>query len=69
MLNAGNAGRVSLQILTDFAPRTAYAFVAFTGFVEVSASAWWGFGLWRVMNRTASCEQTPAPKLVTIQSA
>jgi hypothetical protein len=50
LLNVGNAGRVTLQILTDFIPRVAYPLVGFTGFLELTALAWWGVGLWRVMN-------------------
>ncbi|MGE5724916.1 MAG: NnrS family protein [Acidobacteriota bacterium] len=50
LLNLGCAGRVGLQILTDFAPRVAYPLIGMTGFIEVTALAWWGIGLWRVMN-------------------
>lgn len=50
LLNAGCAGRVILEILTDLAPRVAYPLIGFTGFVELGALAWWGIGLWRVMN-------------------
>jgi hypothetical protein len=50
LINAGCAGRVGLQILTDFAPSIAYSLVGLTGFIEVVALAWWGVGLWRVMN-------------------
>lgn len=67
LLNVGNAGRVVLQILTDFIPKQAYPLVGFTGFIEVSALAWWGIGLWRTMNRGRS--GSVAPKLVTIQAA
>lgn len=68
LLNLGNAGRVSLQILTDFIPRLAYPLVGVTGFIEVTALAWWGVGLWMVMNRNCACETAP-PQLVTIKSA
>lgn len=67
LLNVGNAGRVVLQILTDFIPRQAYPLVGFTGFIEVTALAWWGIGLWRIMNRGRAGHV--APKLVTIQAA
>jgi hypothetical protein len=50
LVNAGNAGRVILQILTDWFPKVAYPLVGFTGFIEVIALAWWGIHLWRVMN-------------------
>ena len=50
LINLGCAGRVGLQILTDFAPAVAYPLIGLTGFVEVVALAWWGIGLWRVMN-------------------
>ena len=50
LLNIGNAGRVTLQILTDFIPRIAYPLVGFTGFLELAALAWWGVGLWGIMN-------------------
>jgi hypothetical protein len=51
LINLGNASRVVLQILTDFIPRIAYPLVGYTGFIEVTALAWWGIELWRVMNR------------------
>ncbi len=51
LLNVGCAGRVVLQILTDWVPSLAYPLIGFTGFIEVTALAWWGIGLWRVMNR------------------
>ena len=50
LINLGCAGRVGLQILTDFAPTAAYPLIGLTGFIEVVALAWWGIGLWRVMN-------------------
>lgn len=50
LINLGCAGRVGLQILTDFAPAVAYPLIGLTGFIEVVALAWWGIGLWRVMN-------------------
>jgi hypothetical protein len=59
----GNASRVTLQVLTDFVPRVAYPLIGFTGFLELTALAWWGVGLWRVMN-TAHVRQAP---LVFIQ--
>ncbi|MGH9469425.1 MAG: NnrS family protein [Terriglobia bacterium] len=50
LLNAGCAGRVVLEILTDSAPRAAYPLIGITGFMELGALAWWAIGLWRVMN-------------------
>jgi len=50
LLNAGRAGRVSLQVLSDFFPATAFPLVGLTGFVEVIALAWWGVEFWRAMN-------------------
>jgi hypothetical protein len=54
LINLGCAGRVGLQILTDFAPTVAFPLVGLTGFIEVVALAWWGIGLWRVMNLARS---------------
>lgn len=51
LFNFGSAARVTLQILTDFVPRFAYPLVGFTGFIEVTALAWWGIELWRTMNQ------------------
>jgi len=50
LITIGNTGRVLLQIGTDFFPNVCYPLVGFTGFLEVAALAWWGVGLWRVMN-------------------
>jgi len=50
LINLGCAGRVGLQILTDFAPAVAYPLIGLTGFSEVLALAWWGIVLWRLMN-------------------
>ena len=50
LLNVGCAGRVVLQILTDFIPRVAFPLVGVTGFIEVAALAWWGVELWHTMN-------------------
>lgn len=59
LLNLGNAGRVTLQILTDFFPHIAYSLVGVTGFLEVTALAWWGIELWRTMN-VAKSRRLPA---------
>jgi hypothetical protein len=61
LIIVGNAGRVTLQILTDWAPKIAYPLVGFTGFIEVIALAWWGVHLWRVMNMAA----TLRPRVLT----
>jgi len=50
LLNAGCAGRVALQILTSLVPGFAYPLIGFTGIMELTALAWWGIGLWQVMN-------------------
>jgi NnrS protein len=50
LLNLGNIGRVTLQILTDFIPRVAYPLVGVTGFLELAALTWWGVELWLTMN-------------------
>lgn len=50
LFNAGCAGRVVLEILTDSRPDIAYPLIGITGFIELGALAWWGIGLWRVMN-------------------
>jgi len=50
LFNVGNGGRVLLQVLTDFIPHVAYPLLGLTGFIEVSALAWWGIELWHTMN-------------------
>ena len=50
LLNVGCAVRVFFQILTDFVPNFAYPLIGASGFVEFTALAWWGIGLWRIMN-------------------
>ncbi|TAM84664.1 MAG: hypothetical protein EPN47_00685 [Acidobacteria bacterium] len=65
LLNTGCAGRVSLQVLTDFAPHFAYSLIGITGIMELTAITWWGVGLWQVMNlaktHRASLFNVPAP--------
>ncbi len=63
LFNIGNGGRVVLQILTDFVPQYAYPLVGITGFIEVTALAWWGIELWRTMNVARS---RPRTELVAI---
>jgi hypothetical protein len=48
--NVGCAGRVLLQVLTDFVPNVAYPLVGLTGFIELTALLWWGIELWHTMN-------------------
>lgn len=50
LLNTGCAGRVVLEILTDSRPELAYPLIGITGFMELAGLAWWGIGLWHVMN-------------------
>jgi uncharacterized protein involved in response to NO len=63
LFNAGCAGRVVLQILTDFVPNVAYPLIGFTGFIELSALLWWGIELWRTMNvaRTSRTKMLSGP--------
>lgn len=56
LINVGCAGRVILQILTDFIPSIAYPLVGSTGFIELVALIWWGTELWRVMLNTPAGE-------------
>lgn len=53
LFNVGCAGRVLLQVLTDFIPTVAFPMIGFTGFIELFALAWWGIELWRTMNLAA----------------
>ena len=67
LINVGCAGRVVLQILTDFVPRIAFPLVGLTGFIEVLALTWWGVELWRTMNlarthRAAVLQSPPTPQ-------
>ncbi len=68
LILVGDCGRVVLQIATDFYPKVAYPLVGVTGFIEVTALAWWGIGLWRVMNMARTERQkvltTPLVALV-----
>ena len=50
LFNLGCAGRVVLQILTDFIPQVAFPLVGVTGFIEFTALAWWGIESWHTMN-------------------
>jgi hypothetical protein len=48
LINLGCLLRVSLQTLTDWQP-AAFHFVGISGILEVSALAWWGWGLVAIM--------------------
>jgi hypothetical protein len=61
LINVGCAGRVLLQILTDFIPKVAYPLIGFTGFIEFTALLWWGIELWRTMNTA----KTNRPEMLT----
>jgi iron-sulfur cluster repair protein YtfE (RIC family) len=65
LINAGCAGRVVLQILSDFVPSVAYSLVGLTGFIEFAALAWWGIDLWHSMNLA----KTLRPKLLGLPVA
>jgi hypothetical protein len=52
LINVGCAGRVVLQLATDFVPHFAYPLLGITGFVELIALLWWGVELWRTMDLT-----------------
>jgi len=71
LLLLGCAGRVVLQVTADWAPRVAFPLVGLTGFLEVTALAWWGVELWRLMERSKTerprlFPPPPRPDLVTI---
>jgi len=61
LFNVGCAGRVLLQVLTDFVPSLAYPLIGFTGFIELTALAWWGVELWRTMN---VARKSPKPSFI-----
>lgn len=71
LIIVGNSGRVLLQIGTDFFPKVCYPLVGFTGFLEVAALAWWGVGLWRIMNLPRTERLTapvaPLPQLAVLR--
>ena len=49
LFNLGCAGRVLLQVATDFTGR-AYPLLGATGFIELIALTWWGVEMWRTMS-------------------
>jgi NnrS protein len=64
LINIGNAGRVVLQVMTDWFPKASYPLLGFTGFIEVTALAWWGIHLWRIMNLAKS--RRPASLTISV---
>ncbi|HZT73118.1 MAG TPA: NnrS family protein [Terriglobales bacterium] len=69
LLNAGCAGRVILEILTDVAPAIAYPLIGITGLLELGALGWWGIGLWRVMNLGKTRRATAAANATPVAAA
>ena len=69
LFNVGCAGRVLLQVLTDFVPNIAYPLIGFTGFIELTALLWWGIELWRTMNvaTTSRAKLLTAPFVLPAQ--
>jgi hypothetical protein len=62
LINLGCFLRVSLQTLTDFRPGF-FAFVGVSGLLEVTALAWWGAHLARIMlARSHQSQQDPQPR-------
>ncbi len=61
LITIGNSGRVVLQLATDFFPNGAYSLLGLTGFIEVTALAWWGIELWKVMNSATRTSLKPLP--------
>ncbi|MDR3690778.1 MAG: NnrS family protein [Fimbriimonas sp.] len=51
LLNVGNAGRVFLEIASDYTPR-AFQFMSVTGFVELTGMAIWGISMAGLMIRS-----------------
>ena len=67
LVNAGNAMRVTFQVLTDVVPGPAYPIMGVSGTLEVAGLTVWGVHLWRLLDRRPS-EPTPAaapPKRIT----
>lgn len=68
LLNIGCAGRVVLQILTDFVPSVAFPLVGLTGFIELIALIWWGVDLWQTMNASRREKVSAPSNLVQIST-
>jgi hypothetical protein len=49
LIVAGNGLRVMSQILTDFAPSTAYPVMGVSGVLQVAGFSIWGIHIWRVL--------------------
>lgn len=61
LVNAGNAIRVTFQVLTDLFPGPAYPVMGASGMLEVAGLAIWGVHLWRLLSR----RDTEAPGTAT----
>jgi len=62
LVNAGNALRVTFQVLTDVIPGTAYPIMGMSGTLEVAGLAVWGIHLWKLMgHRAAEAPAAAAP--------
>jgi hypothetical protein len=60
LVNAGNAVRVTFQVLTDVIPERAYPIMGASGLLEVAGLGLWGFHLWRLLGRrTADASAAP----------
>lgn len=51
LVNAGNAMRVTFQVLTDLIPGTAFPLMGASGTLEVAGLAIWSVHLWRLLGR------------------
>jgi len=54
LVNAGNAMRVTFQVLTDVIPGTAFPVMGASGTLEVAGLAVWGIHLWSLLGRRAA---------------
>jgi len=68
LINIGCFLRVTLQTLTDWNPH-AFSFVGLSGVLEVTALAWWGVGLIRIMSRGKRDVRQPVARQVSIAQA
>jgi hypothetical protein len=59
LLNAGNAMRVTFQVLTDVFPGLAYPVMGMSGTLEVAGLAIWAVHLWRLLGHRPA-EDAPA---------
>jgi len=64
LVNAGNAMRVTFQVLTDLVPEIAFPLMGASGTLEVAGLTIWGVHLWRLLGRqTAEPAGTAMPPL------